>query len=159
MRGEARSGNSGPDWRARLDRYLASQGLKRSGPRLKVAELILAEGGHLDAREIVDRVRRKHPGIGQATVYRTLKTLCDAEMLKESLTDDKGRVVYEHFGEEHHDHIVCLDCGEIFEFHSEAIEKAQSQVLGELGFTQVRHRHVIYANCRNAAKAAKSPRR
>ncbi|MGZ3707544.1 MAG: transcriptional repressor, partial [Bdellovibrionota bacterium] len=55
--------------------------------------------------------------------------------------------MYEPVDEEHHDHIICVDCGEIFEFHDDQIESQQSQVAREMKFEEVRHRHVVYARC------------
>jgi Fur family ferric uptake transcriptional regulator len=135
-------------WQDKLKRYLAEKGLKYSEQRWKIAEIILSSGGHLDAQTLVDKVREQHPGIGAATVYRNLKVLQDADILKESLTNPQGRTVFEVFDDEHHDHIVCVDCGGIFEFHSERIEAIQNEIISEMGFEPVRHRHVIYVNCR-----------
>lgn len=142
---------SGPErfqeWQDRLRSYLSGQGLKYSEQRWKIAELILGSGGHLDSQGLVERVKREHPGIGAATVYRTIKVLCDAKILKESLTDTHGRVIFELFDEEHHDHVVCMDCGEIFEFHNDKIEALQNEIIHEMAFAQVKHRHVIYVKC------------
>lgn len=135
------------EWQNRLRAYLQKEGLKYSEQRWKIAELILSTGGHLDAQELVERVKKVHPEIGAATVYRSIKVLCDASILKESLNDPQGRVVYELFDEEHHDHIVCLDCDGIFEFHSDRIESLQSEIVKEMQFSQARHRHVIYVHC------------
>jgi Fur family ferric uptake transcriptional regulator len=135
------------EWHQQLRTYLAGQNLKYSEQRWKIAELILSTGGHLDAQGVVDRVKKRHPDIGAATVYRNLKVLCDAQILKESLVDPQGRVIYELFDDDHHDHIICLDCGEIFEFHSEKMESLQNGVVREMSFTEVRHRHVVYAKC------------
>lgn len=134
-------------WQDQLRRYLIDQKLKYSEQRWKIAEIILSSGGHLDAQGLVDRVKQVHPEIGAATVYRSIKVLCEASILKESLTDANGRVIYEIFDEDHHDHIVCTDCGEIFEFHNEKIEALQNEIVKEMGFSQVKHRHVIYVKC------------
>lgn len=134
-------------WQKLLRNYLVTQGLKYTEQRWKIAELILSTGGHLDAQALVEQVKKKHVGIGAATVYRSIKVLCDASILKESLVDANGRVVYEIFGEEHHDHIICMDCNEIFEFHDLKIESLQSAVVEKLNFKEVRHRHVVYAHC------------
>jgi Fur family ferric uptake transcriptional regulator len=139
-------------WHQQLRAYLTSENLKYSEQRWKIAELILSMGGHADAQGIVDRVRRKHPDIGAATVYRNLKVLCDAKILKESLNDANGRMMYELFEDAHHDHIICVDCGEIFEFHNDKIESLQNSVVREMQFDEVRHRHVIYAKCSFASK-------
>lgn len=135
------------EWNEQLRHYLSEKGLKYSEQRWNIAESILSTGGHLDAQGVVDRVKQKHPQIGSATVYRNLKVLCDAKVLKESLNDANGRVIYELFEDEHHDHIICVDCGEIFEFHSDKIETLQNTVVRDMRFNEVRHRHVIYAKC------------
>ena len=134
-------------WKAQLEEYVISQGLRRSDQRWKIAEAILSVAEHLSAQEIVSLIQKKHPGIGAATVYRNIKVLCDALILKESLTDARGHVVYEIFDKAHHDHIVCLDCGEIFEFHDNEIERLQEKIIRKQNFDEVRHRHVVYANC------------
>ncbi len=135
------------EWQKRLRDYLTQQGLKYSEQRWKIAELILSTGGHLDAQSLVERVKQQHPGIGAATVYRSLKVLTDAHILKESLMDSQGKVIYELFDDDHHDHIVCMDCGEIFEFHDDKIESLQNGIVKEMQFSQVKHRHVIYVHC------------
>lgn len=134
-------------WKMQLKDYLSSQGLKFTDQRWKIVELILSTGGHLDAQALVDQVRQKHTGIGSATVYRSIRLLCDASILKESLIDSHGRVFYELSGSEHHDHIVCLDCGEIFEFQDQKIETLQRATTQKMQFKEVNHRHVIYAHC------------
>lgn len=136
-------------WKNRLDHYLSENKLKYSEQRWKIAEIILLNGGHLDAQMLVDRVKTQHPEIGAATVYRTINLLLDASILKESLTDTSGRAIYEVLvdDDEHHDHIVCIDCGNIFEFHSDKIESLQNSIVGEMHFAPIRHRHVIYVNC------------
>ena len=134
-------------WRTRLKAHLGGHSLKFSEQRWKIAKLILGTKEHFSAQEIVREVLKAYPDIGSATVYRNIKVLCDARILKETLVDADGRVVYEVFDEEHHDHIVCLDCGQIFEFHDEKIEERQEKVTESLHFEEIRHRHVIYAKC------------
>ena len=135
-------------WHEKLDRYLANQNLKRSEQRWQLAELILDEGAHLSAQQLVQKVAQKYPGIGAATVYRNLKVLCDAEILRETLSDASGRAVYEPFEDDHHDHMVCLDCQAVFEFASPEIERIQEDLLQREGFTEERHRHVVYVRCK-----------
>jgi Fur family ferric uptake transcriptional regulator len=64
--------------------------------------------------------------------------------------DSDGQVFYELCemeSDEHHDHIVCMDCRRIFEFHDEGIEARQAQISKEMGFVAEKHTHVIYAKC------------
>lgn len=133
---------------ARLKSYLEAEGLKYSEQRWKIAKVVLASAEHLSAQEIIRRVENEYPDIGAATVYRNIKVLCDARILRETLLDNEGRVVFEAFEDGHHDHIVCVDCGAIFEFHEPKIETLQETVADAMGFSEVRHRHVIYAHCK-----------
>lgn len=139
-------------WHDQLRAYLEKAKLKYSDQRWKIAKQILTSTGHFSAQEIVKEVLKAYPGIGSATVYRNIKVLCDAQILKETLVDANGTVVYEPYDEEHHDHIVCLDCGEIFEFHDAKIESQQEKVASEMEFTEVRHRHVLFAHCNRLKK-------
>ncbi len=135
------------NWEARLRKYLRSQNLKYTQQRWEIAKLILSSGRHLSAPEIVNRVKKAAPGIGPATVYRSLKVLCDAEILVQSLHGKDGLTIYELPGDDHHDHIICQDCNEIFEFHDKQIEDRQTQVSESMGFAVAGHRHVIYVKC------------
>ncbi len=134
-------------WQNDLKSYLTRQGLKYTNQRWQIAEIILSTGGHLDAQALVEKVKEKHPAIGSATVYRSIKVLCEASILKESLRDAEGKVFYELFDTHHHDHLVCMDCGEIFEFHDEKIEERQNSVARKMSFSPESHRHVVYARC------------
>jgi len=131
----------------RLKNYLAENGLKQSGARWNIAELVLKSETHMNAQELVNLVNSKYPHIGAATVYRSLKVLTDAKILRECAVSSSGGNVYECFEESHHDHVVCADCGHIFEFHDDNIELLQNQVLKKMNFEQVSHRHVLYAKC------------
>ncbi|MGE0617001.1 MAG: Fur family transcriptional regulator [Bacteriovoracia bacterium] len=134
-------------WLNQLKAYLAEHGLKYSEQRWKIAQLILAADRHLSSHEIVAIVKRKHPAIGAATVYRNIKLLIEAKILKETLVNEQGRSVLEPFDEEHHDHIVCMDCQHVFEFHSEKIETLQNDLTQGMRFKPQWHRHVIYGRC------------
>lgn len=136
------------DWQTKLKTYLSSAGLKYTEQRWNIARSILETGGHLDSQEIVAIVSKADPGIGAATVYRNIKVLCDAGLLERSHQDVSGRILFELPDEDHHDHIICLDCGEIFEFHNDAIEKTQISVASSLGFDLAGHRHVIHGHCK-----------
>jgi len=135
------------DWRPRLENFLTENGLRRSDQRFQIVETILSMGGHFSAQEMIDAVRKENPEIGPATVYRYLKVLCDAGLLTETLTDQEGRTFYEISSDDHHDHIVCVDCSAIFEFHDSKIEALQNQLCQTQGFKVTAHRHVVYGHC------------
>jgi Fur family ferric uptake transcriptional regulator len=138
-------------WKDKLKRYFAEKALKQSDARNKLIELVLSETEHFTAQDLIRRVSERHPQIGAATVYRNIPVLLDAGIIEETLTDKAGQKLYEVAssgdGDEHHDHIVCIDCNEIFEFHNDQIERAQEQLTATLKFAPVKHRHVIFAHC------------
>ncbi|MGK5087432.1 transcriptional repressor [Bdellovibrionota bacterium FG-2] len=139
-------------WHELLNRYLQQKQLKQSEQRWKIVQLILSIHGHMSAQEIVQQVMQTYPDIGAATVYRNIKLLCDAKILKETLVDTVGRSVYEVFNEKHHDHIVCEDCGHTFEFQNQELEALQDRIAKKFNFQPTRHRHVIYGECLFKAK-------
>ena len=134
-------------WQNKLDSYLASNELNQSESRNKLMALLLEQTEHFTIQEFIKKVSEKHPAIGTATVYRNIPILVEVGVLKETLTDNSGQKVYELADDDHHDHIVCLDCNHIFEFHDNGIEAAQDRVSQGLRFAPVKHRHVIFAKC------------
>ena len=101
-------------------------------------------------REILESARRHIPGLGIATVYRTLKLLVDCGLAIERQFGD-GQARYEVVGD-HHDHLICVKCGLILEFEDAEIERLQERIASRLGgFTVLRHRHELYGLCPKAA--------
>lgn len=141
---------------AKLDEYCRQKNLNRTEARSKVLETIVFEARHFTALDLLSRLQRRHPEVGKATLYRNLPILVESQIIEEGPTAHDGQKFYELTGEDHHDHIVCLDCQQIFEFHDELIEKRQDRVSGELGFSPRGHRHVIYAACDYLAEGARS---
>lgn len=134
-------------WRQQLDDYVADQGMKSSQQRWQIAELIFRSERHLSAQDVVKLVQETHESIGAATVYRNLKILTDADVIHETFLSQQNLVVYEPNIEAHHDHIICNECGAIFEFHNEELEAIQERILKKLKFTEKSHKHVLYADC------------
>ncbi len=140
------------NWKLILTRYLKEKKLRSTVQREKVAELIFSKKSHFEVQSLIKEVQDSYPEIGPATIYRTVKTLCDAGLLHESLQSHAGVTLYEAQDDEHHDHVICVDCGEIFEFHDESMEEAQARAIKKMDFQLVKHKHVIYAKCAFVAK-------
>lgn len=135
------------DWKKRLSAYLDDKALNQSGARNRIIEIVLAKEGHFSVAELVKRVQEAHPQIGVATVYRSIPVLLGFGLIRETLSGETGQMIYEVADEHHHDHIVCVDCQKIFEFHDSRIESAQEKISQKMGFKPASHRHVIYARC------------
>ena len=107
---------------------LKSTGLKATLPRLKILE-IFQKGGqrHMTAEDVFRVLLEDRSDIGLATVYRVLTQFEQAGILSRSHFES-GKAVYELNEGQHHDHLVCLDCGRVEEFYDAEIEKRQNAV-------------------------------
>ncbi len=138
----------------RLKQYLSEKKLRFTEQRRKLAEAIVGHADHLSAQDIVQKVQREHPDIGAATVYRNIKILCDAGILTESYHSKTGVAVYEVSGDAH-DHLICLDCGEVIEFSDMKVERWQKKMAKSLDFKLEDSRQILHARC-NLLKSRRS---
>ena len=126
---------------------LKSTGLKATIPRLKILEVF--QGGrqrHMTAEDVYRVLLEEHSDVGLATVYRVLTQFEQAGILLRSHFES-GKAVYELDEGQHHDHLVCLDCGRVEEFFDAEIEKRQHAVAKAKGFTIADHALSLYAHC------------
>ncbi|MFL2936244.1 MAG: Fur family transcriptional regulator [Myxococcota bacterium] len=130
-----------------LSEYLEKNQLKRTRQREVILDAFLDQGGHTSSEELHRVIVDQSPGIGYTTVYRTMKLLVEAGLAEERHFND-GLARYEP-RDDHHDHLVCTECGAIIEFESEEIESAQTEIAKFHGFTLEKHRHELYGRCPN----------
>lgn len=132
--------------------FIAQKGLKSTRQRDIILEAFLSTDRHLSIEELYLKLRARNPGIGYATVYRTLKLFAEAGIASEIHFGD-GQTRYEHVSEgEHHDHLVCTRCGTIVEFENETIEKLQDEVATQHGFLIETHKLELYGMCEKCRK-------
>jgi Fur family ferric uptake transcriptional regulator len=130
-----------------LSEYLAFKNLKSTSQRDTILNVFVEAGRHLSAEELYSRVKKTHPGIGYATVYRTLKLLAEAGLAQERRFED-GFTRYEHASQDaHHDHLICTSCGTIIEFENESIEALQQDVARKKRFKVQNHKLELYGLC------------
>ena len=131
----------------KLKKYLSENSLKSTKQRNQILEIFAEYDRHMTPEEVLDIVQNALPNVGLATIYRTMKLFVQAGIAHERRFAD-GLLRYElaHEGE-HHDHIICLDCGTIVEFEDELIEERQELVAKEKGFQIRSHRLDLYARC------------
>ena len=134
----------------RLAAYMRSKGLKSTRQRDAIFEAFSSRSVHLSLDEILVLAQEKFPGLGYATVYRTMKLLVDAGVAEERQFGD-GQTRYEaaEADEEHHDHLICRTCHHIFEFEDDAIEERQAVIAKQRGLRIVAHRLVLWGECEN----------
>jgi Fur family ferric uptake transcriptional regulator len=126
---------------------LKSTGLKATLPRLKILE-IFQKGAqrHMTAEDVFRVLLEDHSDVGLATVYRVLAQFEQADILCRSHFES-GKAVYELNEGQHHDHLVCLDCGCVEEFYDAQIEQRQHAVAAAKGFAIADHALSLYAHC------------
>jgi Fur family ferric uptake transcriptional regulator len=130
---------------------LKSSGLKATVPRIKVLEVFQrTPRRHLSAEDVYKVLLTESADIGLATVYRVLMQFEQAGLLTRS-NFESGKAVFELNEGQHHDHLVCLDCGRVEEFYDPDIEQRQRAVTTARGFELQEHTLALYARCTKAA--------
>ena len=130
-----------------LEHEIRNTGLKVTEPRLKILSVFeKSKARHLSAEDIHDTLKAKSVVVGMATIYRALANFEKAGILSKSTFDD-GRAIYEINEGPHHDHIVCIDCGNVEEFVDEEIEKRQKKIANQKGYSLKSHSLVLYGSC------------
>lgn len=123
---------------------LRKAGLKVTLPRLKILEIFeSSHHRHLSAEDIYKELLDSGEDIGLATVYRVL-TQFEAAGLVTRHNFEGGHSVFELDDGEHHDHMVCIESGEVIEFFSEEIERLQREMAKQHGFELLDHNLVLY---------------
>ncbi len=125
---------------------LRNAGLRVTLPRLKILHLLEnSEPHHLSAEDVYKKLLGEEENIGLATVYRVLTQLEAAGIVRRHNFDSTwGHAIFELIRDEHHDHMVDVDSGQVIEFVNEEIEELQREVAREHGFEIVNHDLVLY---------------
>ena len=130
---------------------LKSTGLKATIPRLKILEVFQRSSQrHMSAEDVFKVLLLENSDVGLATVYRVLTQFEQASILSRSQFEG-GKSVYELNEGQHHDHLVCLDCGKVEEFYDPEIESRQQAVAQAKGFAITDHALSLYARCTKTA--------
>ncbi len=138
-------------------KHIQKKGLKRTAQRDLILDIFLRTEEHLSSEDLYRLVKQEDPSIGQTTVYRTLKLLSEAGLAREVRFGD-GITHYEHnYKHQHHDHMICSECGRIIEFFSAELEGDSGRDGCQTPFQITQHllRIIgICAECRRAMKEA-----
>ena len=133
-----------------MDKYAAqlkSKGLKVTSPRVTVLEIFnQSKARHLSAEDVYKKVLAHEGDIGLATVYRVLTQFADAGILVVT-NFETGKTTFELNEGGQHDHLVCLNCGSVVEFHDEEVESRQEKIAKQHGFKLINHSMSLYGVC------------
>lgn len=126
---------------------LKNMGLKATFPRLKILELFeKSTQRHMSAEDVYRMLLADNMDIGLATVYRVLTQFEQAGLLERHFFES-GKAVFEINRGTHHDHMVCIDCGQVEEFYDAEIERLQNKIANDRGFAIDEHALYLYAKC------------
>lgn len=130
-----------------FQKFIQERGLKSTRQRATIVKVFFSMRGHISVEELLREVKKVNPRIGYATVYRTLHLLVESGLVEERRFGD-GLSRYEGHSEvEHHDHMICQNCGQIFEFYNPELERLQEKLAREHNFVIHRHRLELYGTC------------
>lgn len=133
-------------------RFLKRQGLKFTTERAQTLDVVLGKEGVFEAEELLDEMKSAGHRVSRATVYRTLKHLLEAGIIREVLIDSQ-RAHYElSFGREPKGHLVCVETQRIEEFPTAELDAIMKRVCAERGFDPVSYRFVVYGVSPEAQK-------
>lgn len=123
---------------------LKKENLKLTKQRLVILDNIVNNSGHRECDEIYDQLKTDGENVSRATVYRTVSILEKYSILRKLELGD-GRARYEYkFGKGHHDHMICVETGDIIEFMSDEIETIQDKIAEEHGYEIIKHIHQLF---------------
>ena len=126
-----------------IENECIKKGVRLTDQRKLIAKVMSESDDHPDVDELHKRVNKIDFKISIATVYRTVKLFEEAGIVaKHDFKGTKAR--YEEAAQEHHDHLIDVNTGEITEFVNEDIEKLQEKVAAKLGYKLVDHRLELY---------------
>ena len=121
-------------------------GLRPTFSRMSVLALFSEQDSHLSAEEVYQTLQERGFRVGLASVYRVLTQFEHAGLLYRHRFED-GRATYELSSEQHHDHMICLDCKKMMEFNDPVIEERKRKVAEEAGFRLDDHVLYLYVSC------------
>ena len=128
-----------------IENKCIEKGVRLTDQRKIIAQVMSESTDHPDVDELHKRVSKADSKISLATVYRTVKLFEEAGIVaKHDFKGNKAR--YEEASQEHHDHLIDVNTGEIIEFVNEDIEKLQKKVAEKLGYKLVDHRLELYGS-------------
>jgi Fur family ferric uptake transcriptional regulator len=138
----------------RIERLCSEKGLKMTGQRRVIARVLSESDDHPDVELLYQRATAIDSKISIATVYRTVRLFEEASILDRHDFGD-GRSRYEEASEDHHDHLIDIESGDVIEFTNLKIEQLQREVAEELGYRLVDHKLELYAVPLKREKSAK----
>jgi Fur family ferric uptake transcriptional regulator len=141
--------------RAIFVEHIREAGLRRTEQRDLILDTFLSTEEHLTSEDLYGLVHKLDPDVGLTTIYRTLKLLTEAGLAREVRFGD-GKTYYEHhYNHDHHDHMICTECGKVIEFMSPEIEALQDEMASNFDFKPTHHSLRMWGVCSECRESAR----
>ncbi len=134
-----------------VEAVLKSEGLRATKQRLNIWDELSSTDKHRDIETILKDLKKNKINVSRATLYRTIDVFVKHNLLKK-ITLDSGKFLYEHNKKTitpQHDHIVCEDCGEIFEFYDNNISSIENKIADGLNLNLTKRVHQLSGTCKD----------
>jgi Fur family ferric uptake transcriptional regulator len=130
-----------------FESFLTKRGLKMTYERKHIFERVSRLKGHFDADGLYEILCKENERIARGTVYRTIPLLLESGMIQKSVGRGKKDFFESTIEKKHHDHMVCMVCNDVIEFHSADIERIQDALCEKFDFEMMFHDHRIFGRC------------
>ena len=123
---------------------LKKEGLRFTEQRKSIWDEITSSDDHREAEDIFLALRKKNINVSRATVYRTIDVLVKNNLVRKLDIGDAPSKYENKINSHHHDHMICLETGDIIEFYNEELENLQDEIAKKHGYKVVRHVHQLF---------------
>lgn len=137
--------------------HIQKAGLRRTAQRDLILDTFLKTEEHLTSEDLYWIVQKQDPSVGHTTVYRTLKLLTEAGLAREVRFGDNKTYYEHHYDHQHHDHMICTQCGKVVEFFSQEIETLQDEIAENFGFKLSHHSLRMWGSCSACQQTESEP--
>ena len=137
--------------RERFAAFLKERGQRRTPERVAILDALYATSDHIDADTLYARLLEDGVSVSRATVYNTLDVLIECDLAVRHQFGQQQAKFERAYAYWQHDHLICVDCGEILEFCDPRLQEIQETVADIYGFDVARHALTVYGHCRRLA--------
>ena len=123
---------------------LKKEGLRFTEQRKSIWDEITSSDDHREAEDILLSLRKKNINVSRATVYRTIDVLVKNNLVRKLDIGDAPSKYENKIDSHHHDHMICLETGDIIEFYNEELENLQDEIAKKHGYKVIRHVHQLF---------------
>ena len=137
---------------ATFESFLEKKGLKVTRERRSIYEKVQSLSDHFDGEKLYKILRKDRSNIARGTVFRTLPLLLESGVIQLSVGKGKGEFFERTSSKKHHDHILCVGCGKVIEYHCEEIEELQDKICKKYDVELLFHDHKLFVRCARCRK-------